>query len=433
MPPIQTFSNSGSVPGPDDITRVELPNGITVLARPNFYSPSVVIKGYLQTGALCDPPDKIGLADFVATALMRGTAKREFQSLYDALESVGASMGFSGATHTTGFSAKSLAEDLDLLLELFTEILQYPAFPIDQVERLRAQLLTSLSLRAQNTAAMAAMTFDDIVYKHHPYRFPEEGYPETIQAISVDDLIDFQKQHYGPRGMAIIIVGGIDPQEAIDKVAAALGAWQNPDQIDIPELPPLEPVKKGVTERVEIAGKSQSDLVIGTAGPRRSAPEYMAAAIGNNILGRFGLMGRIGDSVREKAGLAYYAYSGMGGGLGPGPWTVAAGVDPSNEEKAIDLIRKEIERFVSELVSAEELENSQSSYIGRLPLSLESNSGVAGAILNIERHQLGMDYLQRYPAIVSAVTREQVLEAAAKYLKPDKLIAAVAGPPREAS
>jgi zinc protease len=194
----------------------------------------------------------------------------------------------------------------------------------------------------------------------------------------------------------------------------------------------LEPLQTGVTTRVEIAGKSQSDLVVGTAGPERAAPEYMAAAIGNNILGRFGLMGRIGEAVREKAGLAYYAFSGLGGGLGPGPWTVSAGVDPSNEEKAIALIHAEIERFVSEPVSEEELENSQSSYIGRMPLSLESNSGVAGAILNIERHQLGMDYLQRYPDIVSAVTREQILAAAARHLEPDKLAVSVAGPPREA-
>ncbi|MBT7370186.1 MAG: insulinase family protein, partial [Gammaproteobacteria bacterium] len=89
-----------SLPGPEDITRQELPNGIVVLTRPNFNSPSVTLTGYLQVGALFDPDEKLGLADFVSEALMRGTAKRDFQAVYQALESAGASLSFNGATHT---------------------------------------------------------------------------------------------------------------------------------------------------------------------------------------------------------------------------------------------------------------------------------------------------------------------------------------------
>lgn len=154
----------------------------------------------------------------------------------------------------------------------------------------------------------------------------------------------------------------------------------------------------------------------------------MAASIGNNILGQFGMMGRIGDVVREKAGLAYYAYSSLSAGLGPGSWEVSAGVNPQNVKKASELIQDELQRFVQEGVTAEELADTRANFIGRLPLSLESNGGVANALLNIERHQLGLDYYQRYKDLVSKVTAEDVLSAARKFIDPERLAIAVAGP-----
>jgi zinc protease len=139
-------------------------------------------------------------------------------------------------------------------------------------------------------------------------------------------------------------------------------------------------------------------------------------------------MGRIGEVVREKAGLAYYAYSSLSGGMGPGPWYVSAGVDPQNVEKTLELVNTEVERFTSELISADELADSQSNFIGRLPLSLESNAGMASAILNLERYELGLDYYRRYPDLVRAVSRDDILETARKYLSSDRLGAGIAGP-----
>ncbi len=419
---------NSSLPGPDDITRVELPNGITVLARSNFNSPSVNVSGYLHVGGLFDPDEKLGLADFVSAALMRGTAKRDFQGIYQALESVGAGLSFNGATHTTGFGGKSLAEDLPLLMKLISEALRQPVFPEQQIERLRAQLLTGLTLRAQDTRDMAGMTFDQIVYKDHPYSRPEDGYPEMIQAITRQDLVDFHKKHYGPHGMVVAVVGGVSPENAVEKVRAALGDWENSDQPNPPQLPSVTPLDELVTQRVEIPGKSQADIIIGASGPSRKSEEFIAAALGNSVFGQFGMMGRIGDAVREKAGLAYYAYSSMSAGMGPGPWVVNAGVNPDDIEKATELIRAEIKRFVTERVEDDELADSKANFVGRLPLALESNEGVAGAILNLERYNLGMDYYLRYAERIDAVTSEDVLAAASTYLHPDKLAVAIAGP-----
>jgi zinc protease len=196
----------------------------------------------------------------------------------------------------------------------------------------------------------------------------------------------------------------------------------------VPELPPLKGLRKTVSKHHRIKGKSQSDLIIGTTGPMRRDPEFMPASIGNNILGQFGLMGRIGEVVREKSGLAYYAYSSLSAGLGPGSWEVSAGVNPQNVKRASNLIMDELKRFVQEGVTADELADTKANFTGRLPLSLESNGGVASALLNIERHSLGLDYYRRYANLVNEVTAEDVLSAARKFIDPEKLVIAVAGP-----
>jgi zinc protease len=417
-----------SLPGADDIKRVDLPNGIVVLARPNFNSPSVVINGYLKAGSLFESDDKLGLAGFTAAALMRGTQERNFQGIYEQLESVGAGLGFSGGTHSTSFSGRALAEDLDMLFDLLAQALRKPIFPLDQVERLRAQILTGLTIRAQDTGEMASLAFDELVYAGHPYGRPEDGTLETIQGITQQDLLDFHHKYYGSAGMVVVVVGGVDPDKAVEKAARALGDWTNLDQPTPPPLPPVRPLPETSTRNTLIAGKSQSDLVIGVPGPARRSPDFLAASVGNNILGQFGMFGRIGQAVREQAGLAYYAYSTLGGGLGPGAWYVSAGVDPENVGRAVDLITQEIARFVREPVDLHELEDTKTHYIGRLPLSLESNGGVAGALLNLERYDLGLDYYRRYADMVSSITREEILGAARTYLDPLRLGISIAGP-----
>ena len=419
---------NSALPGPDDIYREVLPNGITVVTRSNFNSPSVVISGYFNAGALFDPDEKLGLSEYTSIALMRGTKKRTFDKIYNELESVGASLGFSSGVHRSGFNGRSLAEDLPLLLDLLSEALTVPSFPKAEMEKLRAQLLTGLAIRAEDTSDMASMVFDEILFKGHPYSRPEDGHPETIQKIKRDDLVKFHRDHYGPQGMVIAIVGAVKPEDAVRYVKRALGGWRVKGQKKPPELPPLKLLKKTVSRHHRIAGKSQSDLIIGTNGPKRRDPEFMSASIGNNILGQFGMMGRIGDVVREKSGLAYYAYSSLSAGIGPGSWEVSAGVNPQNVKKASSLIVDELKRFVQEGVEADELADTKANFVGRLPLSLESNGGVASALLNIERHHLGVDYYHRYAGLVNEVHREEVLNTSRKFIDPDKLAIALAGP-----
>jgi zinc protease len=337
-------------------------------------------------------------------------------------------MGFGSRVHTAGFGGKALAEDLDLLLDILADSLQHPAFPPSEAEKLRGQILTDLQQRAYDTGRMAELIFDALLYPDHPYGRSVEGYEDTVAVLSHGDLTSYYQRHYTPEGMVLAVVGAVTAGAVVDKVQAALGGWQAPGVKPNRSIPPAVLLSEPRRQTAQIGGKTQSDLIIGWPGLARTDPDFMKARLANNILGVFGMMGRLGDNIREEQGLAYYVYSQLEAGLGAGPWTASAGVDPANVEQAVAGILHETSRLRDELVSAEELANSQSFLTGSLPLRLETNEGIAGIILDMERYGLGFDYLQRYPGLVNAVTVQDMQEIARKYLNPEVYALAIAGP-----
>ncbi|HVO41515.1 MAG TPA: pitrilysin family protein [Aggregatilineales bacterium] len=422
-------SDRNSLPGSDDIVREVLPNGVVVLVRENFASQSVVINGSLKVGTVFEPPEKAGLSNLVASALMRGTKSRDFDTIHETLEGIGASLGIGGGVHSSSFSGKSLGEDLPVLLDVLSDALREPAFPVDQVERLRGEILTSLRIRKQDTRAVAYETFLGLAYPPaHPYSRSTSGRIEAVSQITLDEMTAFHARYYGPQRLVVVIVGAVKAADAIAQVRSALGDWTNPDQPEWPDLVEVRPMQEVCREAVAVPGKTQSDIVLGWPGPSRYEPDYHAARLANNILGVFGMMGRLGKTVREDQGLAYYSGSRLNGGMGPGAWYVSSGVNPANVTLAVDSIRHEIERIVSEPVSEEDLADNQANFTGQLPLQLESNEGVAGSILNIETFDLGIDYLRTYPDLINSITRAQVQAAAQKYLSPTAFALAIAGP-----
>ncbi|MGH2606021.1 MAG: M16 family metallopeptidase, partial [Anaerolineales bacterium] len=308
--------NLGSLPGPDDILRRELPSGLVVLARENHSSPSVVLAGYLTASGLDEDESRAGLADLTASGLMRGSERRSFQEIYESIESIGAGLGVSGGKVGTSFHGKALAEDLGVLLDLLEEILRRPVFPEGPIAQLRQEKLTALSIRDDDTGARADMAFDEIAYPGHPYRIPSEGRRESVSTLTAADLAAFHREHYGPRGMVVCIVGAVPAGRAIDQVAEILGGWSSLSGEATPAVPSVGAPSAVLRHVVAIPGKVQADVVIGAPGPSRFEANYLAAALANSVLGRFGMMGRIGETVREKAGLAYYAYSSLEGGPG---------------------------------------------------------------------------------------------------------------------
>ena len=419
---------TNSYPGPETIRRHVLDNGITVLIYENMNSETVSMEGVVRAGSVIEPRERAGLADFTADLLMRGTQKRTFDEINEALEAVGAGVSFGGARHTSGFSSHSLVEDLDLVLDIIAESFCRPTFPDEHVEKLRGQIVTGLHMRANNTRQMAWLGFHELVYPDHPYGRSVSGYLDTIPAIGRTEIVDFYERNYGPQQMIIGLAGAIPAGEALRKLEATFGRWR----VDGQHLTPLSPDATrpaGLLRRhVPMPDKHQADIVLGLPGPRRSAGDYLDASLMNTILGVFGMMGRIGQNVREEQGLAYYASSRLEGGLGPGPWTASAGVAPEKVEQAIEAIRHEIRRMMDEPVTAEELADSQAYRTGSLPMSLETNSGLVDIITDMELYDLGLDYLQRYTERINAISAETIQAAARKYLSADDLAIVVSGP-----
>ena len=417
-----------ALPSPETIPRVELPNGIVVLAYENHSSPSVVLGGSLWAGAISEVSQQAGLASFTAGMLMRGTERRTFGQINESLESVGAQLGFGTGVHTVGFGGKALAEDLDLLLEILADALQHPIIPAGEAEKLRGQILTALQRRAHDTRAMARLAFDAQLYPDHPYGRSVQGYEETISELSCDDLVSYYQGHYSPQGMVVAVAGAVSADVVQVKVGAALGGWRTPDVEPDRSLPLTVVLTERRREMVGIAGKTQADIMLGWPGLARDDAGFMKASLANTVLGVFGMMGRLGESVRDEQGLAYYVYSQLEAGLSAGPWVTSAGVNPANVEQAIDGILREVHRLRDEPVPADELADSQSFLTGSMPLRLETNEGVVNALLEMERYDLGFDYLQRYADLVNTVTVQDVQDTTKKYLDPEMYALAVAGP-----
>ena len=413
-------------PGPDNVFRTQLSNGITLLVRENHAAPVAVLDGYLSVGSIHESAAKAGLASFTASLLTRGSSRYDFDTFNETIESVGASISAGSGDHQTSFSTESLTEDFPRMVEMLADVLRRPTFPAEQMERVRGQWLVRLQEREQNTRSVAARRFHELLYGEHPYGRPGSGYPETIQAIRREDVVAFHREHYGPQGAIVVVSGDVSTEAVVELITTHLGDWSGsaPQQ----SLPPMIPQTDIRQESIPMPGKVQSDILIGSLAIARSDPDYFAVQVANSILGQFGMMGRLGEVVREEQGLAYYSYSMLDADIGPGPWLAAAGVNPSNVELAVASIRAEFARLGAEPVSDEELSDSKANMTGRLPLALETNDGVTAQLLNMEWYGLGLDYLYRYADNINAITAADVQRVAAQYLTADAYTLVVAGP-----
>lgn len=419
-------TSSNAIPNSDNITRVVLTNGLIVLVRENHSAPVVVVEGYIPAGAIHEAAAQAGLSSFVASMLTRGSAHYDFDHFNETIESIGASLGAGSSDHYTSFNATSLAEDFPTILAVLADVLRRPEFPQVHVDRVRQQKLVRLQERAQDTNQMAGLRFYEAIYGDHPYGRSTSGYLETIPQIQQSDLAVFHARFYTPQGAILVVVGDVETQAVLDLIHTHFGDWQGapPDK----HVPLFATRQTGQRLNHVIPGKVQADIIMGVLAIPRHHPDFYPVRVANNILGQFGMMGRLGERVREEQGLAYYSYSSVDTELHHGLWLAQAGVNPANVEQAIQSILVEFERLATTPVLAEELADSQAYMTGVLPLTLETNSGVASTLLNMEWFDLGLDYLERYHGLIYSVTAEEIQRVAARYLRPEACTIVVAGP-----
>jgi len=423
---------SSSIPGPHNIAIGRLSNGLRVWVYENFETQTISLQGYAPGGSINETQEETGLANLTAAMLRRGTLKRNFDELNEAVEAVGASFGFDTGRHSLSFDAYSLAEDFDLTLELLAESLIIPAFPEDELAKTRSRILTRLDERKHSARAMANLTFRKRLYPPgHPYHTPLSGEEDTVRHLQRADLQRFYEEKITPEGGVVVVVGAIAAEDAMARLERALGDWRHPRAQPNLAIPPRPVISGKIEVDVIVRGKSQSEIIMGWPGIARTDPDYYPILVCNSILGRFGLGGRLGRRIREELGLAYYAYSTFSANRGAGSWRVGAGVNPKNIAKTVDAMLEEITRITAQPVTDEEIADVQSHLTGSLPLRLETNAGIGGYLLTMAWYELGVDYLIRYADRIRAVGVDDVWRVAKMHLSPDEYVLVTAGPPAE--
>jgi zinc protease len=404
-----------------------LANGLTVIAKANHTTPAVNILVNGKAGGYEDPPGKDGAAALCARVLDRGTVSRPANAIADDLDGRGASLSVSTSRHQTGISATCLSEDFTAVLALAADIARHPAFPENEVATRRADLITSIRQEQDDPAAMAVDAFMRALYGSHPYARQVRGTVETVEALKRQDLVRCHQKGFQPSLTTVVIVGDVEEQAAIAAVASVFGDWSGSD------MPPLVvPHAPAASARQLVAlpmmNKAQADVAYGFVGTRRSDPAHNTFSVMNNALGQYAIGGRLGDSIRERQGMAYYVFSSLEAGFGQGPLLIRAGVSAENVERTIASIDTELNAILDAGFTAKEIDESKRYLIGSLPRQLETNAAIASFLLNAEVFGLGLDYDVRVGPLVEAVTLDAANAAANRLLDPAIATIAVAGP-----
>ena len=412
-------------------TRVVLPNGLTVIAKANHTSPTVSVLVGVRTGAYADPPEKDGTAALCARVLDRGTSKRSAEAIADELDGRGASLSVIAGRHQMALAATCLAEDFEPVLTLVADVARHPGFADKEIATRREQLITSIRQEEDNPATMAGDAFAKALYGDHPYGRKVRGTIQGLESIRRQDLVRFHQKGFDPPTMTVVVVGDLVEDAAIAAITKLFGSWTSLSKpTDTPVVKVPDPAM--ATERrlvpVPMMNKSQADVVYGFVGVKRSDPEYHAISVMNNALGQYAIGGRLGDSIRERQGMAYYVFSSLDASFGPGPFSIRAGVAASNVEKTISSIDQELDLVLTKGFTAQEIDESKSYMIGSLPRQLETNAAIGSFLLNVETFGLGLDYDERLPGLIGAVTKEAADAAARRMLNPLKATIGVAGP-----
>jgi zinc protease len=329
--------------------------------------------------------------------------------------------------HTLVLSCACLSADLPEMIALVADMVRRPVFSADEIEKRRADAITAVRQDADSTTVRSIEGVLQLLYgTDHPYAGPWRGTPETLARIRREDLLSFHGTHVVPSAVRLAVVGDIDSAMVMDLSRREFGDWSAP--ASGPDVVPPPPAPRRRTRVIDMPGKSQSDIAYGFAAVTRLDPRYYAYWMMNNVLGQFGLGGRLAENIRERQGMAYYAFSTFEGSVGEGPLLVQAGVDPQNVRRTIEAIDTEIQKLQMEGPTPAEVEETRESLIGSIPRMFETNESIAEFLQISEQFGLGLHYDQALPRLLEQVTFDQVRAAARELLDIDRASVAVAGP-----
>ena len=409
-----------------------LKNGLTILLVENPSLPTVSITASVLAGARYDPESKAGLAIMVSRLLDEGTENRTSLEIADAIESVGGAIDTDGSFERIIAMAGVLNKDVDLGLELLSDLLIRPIFPQEYVDKEKERTLAEIVSAQDRPQVVAGWAFNELVYQNHPLHRPSHGYPSTVERLIREDLLDFHRRYFVPNNIILSVVGDFQVPELLPKIEKAFGDWEA-KAVTSPIYP--EPTRQN-TKRVKFITMpaQQLNIYLGHLGVSRTNTDYYALQVLDTILGGgAGFTARIPQRLRDELGLAYTTFASitMTAGLDPGRFVAFIGTSPENMKLAIDELLNEIRRIIEEPVTAQELQDAKDYLTGSFVFAFESSPQIARFLVHAQVYGLGFDYIEKYPEYVRAVTVNDVSRVARKYLDSENYTLVVVGPVAE--
>jgi zinc protease len=402
-----------------------LSNGLTLILSERRGLPIVAANLVLRTGSDANPLDKPGMANFVAAMLDEGTSKRNALQIADDVARLGATVSTGSSMDATTISARSLTKNFPATLDILADVTLNPSFPAEEIERQRASRLAQLVQQRDNPGQVAAQVTAAALYgSRHPYGYSEIGTEASVKALTRDDMVAFWKQNFVPNNSALVAAGDISMDELRALAENAFGAWQRGTPAK-PELgAPTTTAARVVV--VDKPGSPQTQVRVASIGAARSSPDFRPMQVMNIALGGL-FSSRINMNLREEHGYTYGASSQFSFRRAPGPFQVASGVRTDVTGPAVAEIFKEVRGMVDRPVSEDELKKAKDSLANSLPGAFESSANAVNNFSNVFIYDLGLDYYSRYAEQVNAVTADQTLAAAKKYLVPSGMVVVAVG------
>jgi zinc protease len=408
-----------------DIKRTKLSNGAVLLVSEQHQLPMVSIAIAFDAGSRRDPPGHAGLAELTAASLEQGTKELNATQFNQKIDFMGSSISISADRDYVYASMTSLKKYEDATLHLLAQALEDPGLRDSDILRKRNDQVAAIKASQEEPGYTAMVAFAKLLYGNGPYGHPTEGFADTVGKLTPDDVRNFYHRYYRTGSAVIAAVGDIklDPIKAKleHELAGPLGT------VPVQAEPAAPNVAPGLHGDLIDRNVAQANLILGSGGIARTNPDYYRIQVMNYILGGGGFSSRLMKVVRSKAGLAYSIDSAFSAGKFPGAFAVVLQTKNQSAQEALKLILAQLREMQQQSVTDQEIASAKKFLIGSFPLRLDRQSQIVGFMLQVELYGLGLDYAERYPKLIDAVTKLDVQEAAQKYLHPHALdIVAVA-------
>ena len=408
-------------------TKTQLSNGATLIVSERHNLPLISFNITFVGGSnQFESAAKRGVAAMTASMLTEGTKTRTGDQLSDALQLLGTNIGagIGGEEGSMGFV--STTKNFDATLAILADMMLNSTFPADALERLRARTLVNLTQAKDQPAVVGAQVFAKILYGNtHPYG--QRTTETSVKSITRDDVVAFQKAYFQPGRAIITVVGDVTPMKVKASIEKGLAAWTKAGEkpsFEYPKLPELQPAKIYLVDK---PGAAQSVVNIGLPGPPRNTPDYFALQVLNTILGGQ-FQSRLNANIREEKGYSYGVNSGFSYGKGPGAFRAGGAIVGDKTDAALVEFMKEFKGILGDKpITDEEIKTAKESLIQRLPQGFASVTGISGAITSLVTQGLPDDYYQTYAKNVSAVTKEDLLRVAKRYIDMKNLAIVIVG------